>query len=471
MNSLFQDLPLDLLPVILHHFTLPRELRTLCLVNKLFHQIANPKLYERISVYSWHKHGKEKIVLLFLTLSRCPHVAQHVRRLELRDFPKAFSSDDGVDILKVVTRGLRNCLNLRSCTWTRDGSLNSDILEALQSSQELRELEINGHDQGNYNPRLLLNFTNLHKISLIMPSPSVVATLHPWVQLTGSSLRSLTIICKSSPIITDVKLESLAPYLTQLEYFHLTGCTKVTQNGFESVLSASESGLLSLGLEGLSPKFDMFQFRLNCIRTNALRRLRSITLTVNAQTPLDIWTSEVIELLPASVPLETFQIYSSGAFIEESPATEGLWAELVSAHKDRLTRFSVHRMLISIEAIEDVCRRCTKLEELFVVIEQSSIDSLASALSLASKLRVAHVNYALEASQAEDATPLLPESDALAIVERCSPTIMQFGCNTRVWQVGREVLLDARGAPVGIKRHVMRYQGLDVPEAFLVVRT
>jgi hypothetical protein len=246
----------------------------------------------------------------------------------------------------------------------------------------------------------------------------------------------------------------------------------VTHEGIQKVLSVNENGIISLCMEGLSSsKFDMFQFRLYCTQTNAFRRLRSITLTVNQQTPLETWMSEIAALLPESVPLEIFHIYSSGAFIEDSPLTERLWSELVAAHKDRLIRFSVHRMLISIHAIEDICRRCTKLEQLFVVIEQSSMDNLSSCLARAANLRVVHVNYPLEANfDSENAIPVLSESAALKIVEQCSPSIMQFGCNTRVWQVERDILLDEQGAPIGIKRRVMRYQSLDIPEAFQVVR-
>jgi len=200
---------------------------------------------------------------------------------------------------------------------------------------------------------------------------------------------------------------------------------------------------------------------------NAFRRLRSITLTVNHQTPLDIWVNEVAALLPETVPLETFQIYSSGAFLESQPGTERLWAELVSAHRHRLVRFSVHRILLSIKAIEHICRQCTRLEQLFIVIEQASVNDLSRCLSLASNLRTLHVNFPIES---ENVTPILPESDALAIVEHCS-SIQQFGCNTRVWQVGREVLFDKTGNPSGITRRLMRYQGVDIPEAFMVVRT
>jgi len=114
--------------------------------------------------------------------------------LEIRAFPKALSSE--LDMLDIIPKGLRNCTNLRACTWTRDGSLNSDILRALQTSGSLRELEINGHDDGNYDPDLLKGFANLTRISLIMPSGSVIAQLKSWMELTGNTLKALTLICK-----------------------------------------------------------------------------------------------------------------------------------------------------------------------------------------------------------------------------------------------------------------------------------
>jgi hypothetical protein len=85
---------------------------------------------------------------------------------------------------------------MRSCAWTRDGSLESAILQALQQCPQLEELEINGHDSGYYNPTLLAQFSKLSKISLIMPSAQVIEVLPSWISTTGSTLRNLTIICK-----------------------------------------------------------------------------------------------------------------------------------------------------------------------------------------------------------------------------------------------------------------------------------
>lgn len=112
-------------------------------------------------------------------------------------------------------------------------------------------------------------------------------------------------------------------------------------------------------------------FASQCINSCALKRLRSVTLTVQQQVPMKEWISGVIDLLSLS-PLELFQIYSTGAFFE-SPMTDDLWNKLISTHGNRLVRFSIHRMLISLEAIQNICVKCGNLEQLFVVVEPSSL--------------------------------------------------------------------------------------------------
>jgi len=114
--------------------------------------------------------------------------------LEIRDFPKGHSSYSY--LLAVCVKGIKNCINLKSCTWTRDGSLHTDILESLCSDcPQLEELEINGNS-GGYDPAVLLRFHKLKKISLIMPSAPVLDTLPAWLSATRTTLRSLTIVCK-----------------------------------------------------------------------------------------------------------------------------------------------------------------------------------------------------------------------------------------------------------------------------------
>jgi hypothetical protein len=117
----------------------------------------------------------------------------------------------------------------------------------------------------------------------------------------------------------------------------------------------------------------MASFASHCISSGALIRLHSITLTVHQQLSIDEWTRDVLDLVRDS-PLQRFQIYSIGASFEAS-ATEALWKELILTHSERLIRISIHRMLISLDAIASICSKCINLEELFVVIESNSFVS------------------------------------------------------------------------------------------------
>lgn len=110
-----------------------------------------------------------------------------------------------------------------------------------------------------------------------------------------------------------------------------------------------------------------------CLTSGALVRLRSITLTMHQQLAIKEWINDVLNLISAS-PLERFQIYSIGVSFEAS-VTEDLWRNLVLAHAPRLIRISVHRMLISLGAVANICLQCTELEELFVVMESSNVVS------------------------------------------------------------------------------------------------
>jgi hypothetical protein len=115
----------------------------------------------------------------------------------------------------------------------------------------------------------------------------------------------------------------------------------------------------------------MATFSQQCAKSLSLARLRSITLTVHQQLPLENWMTNTLGMLSLA-PLEIFQIYSTGVFVE-SLSTNHFWSQLVTTHGHRLKRFSVHRMLISLDAIDDICRRCTALEQFFLVIEPASL--------------------------------------------------------------------------------------------------
>lgn len=71
-------------------------------------------------------------------------------------------------------------------------------------------------------------------------------------------------------------------------------------------------------------------------------------------------------------------------------------------------------------------------------------DSLGPCLSLLTALRTLHINYPMGPG-----SPFLPQTQILSILNECSPTITQFGCNTRVWQVSQFIKSNARNAVGG----------------------
>lgn len=108
-----------------------------------------------------------------------------------------------------------------------------------------------------------------------------------------------------------------------------------------------------------------------CANSDALSQLKSITLTVDGHLPLETWAQHILVLLSSS-PLQNFHIYSTGMFYEFLP-TDEFWAPFLAEHATRLLKFSVHRMLVGMQAISEICRRCTALEQLFIVVEPESL--------------------------------------------------------------------------------------------------
>ncbi|KAF8655023.1 hypothetical protein AX16_003293 [Volvariella volvacea WC 439] len=486
----FRDLPVELLSDILQHLVKPSQLAEACLVNKLFYPSASHLLYQHIFLASWHKNAKGRVVQLFQTLQHNKQLALLVLRLDVRDFPKPAPSE----VIDSLIQGLSNCRNLIACTWTRDGSLSSALLETLHILPYLTELEINGNDEGQYDASLLPRFDSLKRIRVIMPKPQVVQILPNWIEANRNGLTSLTLICKRSPLVTDELFIHTAPYLSNLEHLSLTGCIRVTHRGVLAALSQNADGIKVLCLEGMSPHFDMSEFRNACTQSKLLRRLHSITLTIPEdfggtttlsgpglpQTPstatgirnkAQAFYINLRNLLHGT-PLTHFQVYATQTFYNLKQ-TDTFFDQLVLIHGHRLKRLTLHRMYISLDAIHRICKNCQKLEELFIVVSPEDLPNLHKILLPASSLRTLHINFIQSPNDLHSSItthPLFFMSDFQSIIHSCSPTLTQIGCNSRVWQIGREVKTKEDGTKV-VHRVLLPYEGFNIPEPFLVVRT
>lgn len=116
----------------------------------------------------------------------------------IRDFPRALKVVERAQLLETCLQGIQNCVNLRACTWTRDGSLSDDLLQALCQLSAFTDLEINGHNERQYSPLTLAQFVRLRRLCLIMPSTAVCEVLPHWLRTTGPSLQRLTLIDRVS---------------------------------------------------------------------------------------------------------------------------------------------------------------------------------------------------------------------------------------------------------------------------------
>ncbi|KAF8470403.1 hypothetical protein DFH94DRAFT_208822 [Russula ochroleuca] len=456
----FEDLPLDLLPQILVHLVLPDHLAALCLVSRTFYSFSVPNLYRRIVILPWHKSSKSRVTQLFRTLAECPNLACLVHQLEIRDFPKrygvSFSDEQSMDI---YTKGLENCVHLKACTWTRDGSLTSEILSCLGRCPELTDIAINGGHSRHYQPMELVQLHHLRKISLIMPSIPVLMILSHWLQTIGRSLTSLSLVCKRDTSITDTLLENISHHLSQIEHLNLAGCPRVTNEGVWSIIRYNVKNIKELALENLSPDFDMSALGAACTNAGGLTSLRSFTSTIHRKGLTEAWI-DATELLLKASPIEVFQNYvpfpdSIGALADT------LCVRVVNQHRDHLVRFFSHRQCISLGTVEHVCVNCPRLEELFIAIHYAEMAHLIPILAKATRLRIVQISPV--------GRPLAwdPLEYALDIVRQCSPTISLVAIETNAWKVERRVSI-VEGI-VQLNRFLTAVENPDIPERILVV--
>lgn len=465
--AIFANLPVELLPLIFNFVVKTHHLTQCCLVNKTFASFVVPRLYEKIYIYAWHKEGKNRARNLFRTLAEHPELGKWVRKLELRDFPKFFDVAERQALSQLCVAGLLNCPGLCACTWTRDQTITSEILDALKQCPSLKELEINGHS-ATYSPISLLDFHSLTKISLIMPSANVIAVLPTWLANNSQNLTSLQIICKSSGLVTDQILVTIAQSVSNLKHLHLLGCVKVTHIGIGALLQSNQAGFESLGLEGLSSTFS-----LDCLSqySKSLNRLESITLTLPYAPISPTWTTEFLAFTEHS-PLTRIHIYyAAGA--GDSLYHKVHWfgfsvrdfvESVLLHHGSRLHTLSVNRMNLDTLTVNMISLQCTQLKNLFIVVDPSELDYIIPALAKSKSLRNIHVSFPQVSNIGR-----LSQDKVLQIARSLGPQIHQIGFANRVYQIERVARLNESGKVV-VDVMLGPYEQPEVPEQFLVVR-
>ncbi|CUA78431.1 hypothetical protein RSOLAG22IIIB_13141 [Rhizoctonia solani] len=409
--------------------------------------------------------------MILETLAGAPYLAFHVKILAFRDFPTHLTFDGRQRMIALATQAVSNCVNLRSCSWTRDGTLSTRMLQALAGLNSLKELEINAKPGafGAWVPEDLLAFQGLQRLTLIMPARSVVEILPEWSAKNRDTLESLVIICKSTPYLNDEILQGMLPSLENLRRLHLAGCVKVTESAIENFLDGNRH-LRSLAIEACSSRFNMNTLASTCDTHKRLESLTSISLTMppsKESSERRKWFGDVILLLKHS-PLESFQLYASGG-TDEIISYEGIdheaIKEIVDSHAFTLRRIGIQRLIVPVESLAYICERCPQLEEIFATLCGVGRDTLAQALVTGRRLRNVHLT--LMNDVAGEMRPLhLLTAHAICqhIARSCGDNLQLIGSQTKVWQVERSFSAGQ------IIRTLGAYTGQQIPEQFLMMR-
>jgi len=79
--------------------------------------------------------------------------------------------------------------------------------------------------------------------------------------------------------------------------------------------------------------------------------------------------------LVSSSPLEYLQLYGTTTIKDGEVQVDNFITALISAHGSRLKRLSLHRLPISLKALDCACAGFKNLEQLFVAVEQRDLVS------------------------------------------------------------------------------------------------
>ncbi|KAJ9097422.1 hypothetical protein QFC19_006792 [Naganishia cerealis] len=257
------SLPTDLYLPILDNVEDKSLLAKVCLVDRLFLEMAREELYDFVWVRPWESGADPKFRLLFRTLNENAQIAELVHKLDIRYYPLASGIVTWEDF---CVRALRNMTNLESVTWTRNKTLRSSMLEAIASLKSLTKLEINGNSKWAYDPILLNNLERLQELRIILPDRKVAENLKTLLKSRSESLQGdgegniitrksglqvLELISQDSRWVNDQLMQDVAPYLGNLRVFKLWGCVHIGPRGYFQVLRAAQDTLEELALEGV----------------------------------------------------------------------------------------------------------------------------------------------------------------------------------------------------------------------------
>jgi hypothetical protein len=137
---------------------------------------------------------------------------------------------------------------------------------------------------------------------------------------------------------------------------------------------------------------DVPEFDRQCrMKPHLLSRLTSLTITINSTSA---WEEDVSSLV-ASSTLECLLLCGSDTVTDTGAQMDNFITALVSAHGSHLRNFSLHRLLISPQALGDLCVGIKGLRRLSIWIRFRHLVSSWPKISSAVNLRVSESHRGL----------------------------------------------------------------------------
>ncbi|KAJ9103208.1 hypothetical protein QFC21_002631 [Naganishia friedmannii] len=481
------SLPADLYLPILDNIEDRSVLAKICLVDRLFLELAREKLYDFVWV-----------------------------RPYIRYYPLASGIITWEDC---CVNALNNMVNLDSITWTRNKTLRSSMLEAIASSRNLTKLEINGNSKWAYEPVLLNNLERLQELRIILPDRKVAENLKTLLQLRTESspsnkkgdttttsrrgLQVLELISQDSRWVNDLLMEDIAPYLGNLRVFKLWGCAHIGPRGYLQVIRSAQDGLEELGLEGVGwgDELDLSDEDLYLERESpltidvCLQRLQHLSVSERAFHRLTLADKsrqeqanvmEAIQNTFGRTRLSRHQRNINGEHAAEQPDASFDWNAVrrhsfyprlgkhsflpptlsdihISGNKDdgggvlpgdtashlvlsvaeiwkhHVTRFWLSNYLLTIKDLAVISEQLPMLDTLMLRMSESRKDpkGIAKHLARMPKLRVFH----LQTSERRPEEEVYSMADLTALAEHCGENLAQIGWANRVYHVRRRKVL------------------------------
>ncbi|KAF9445310.1 hypothetical protein P691DRAFT_777653 [Macrolepiota fuliginosa MF-IS2] len=296
------DLPLDILPIIIDGLTSRQDYYACTLVNKTFNKIATPLLYRELDSRAI---AKCSLYHPATTLLKRPELAKYVRHITETGSVHRNLSGQSQSMMDDIRNALSSCTKLTSFAWI-DESLSTDdtllsLIEVIRKHKHpLRELTIRTHSDLGAEVWTQLNaLTGLRSISLwCMEGPPRV--LQGWSEPLGPTLTHLELgRCAGVPPTILVTVLTHLPLLTSLR---LKGAPA---NSIPTILTCLPN-LKVLDTEYLP------SFRTAKVpppeKMPTLTSLTVRTITVDTLGPEKLW-SWIKDILPSS-GLEKFKLHA-----------------------------------------------------------------------------------------------------------------------------------------------------------------